>query len=183
MNAGQSMMVIVAMMLLGTFSLTINSTLVLSSSTGLEMEASLDALSYGHSLVDEILQRDFDEVTIGTRIFNTADLSTTLGRESGEVFTLPDSSGSDVFQSRTMYDDVDDYNGYRRIIRNPRLDDFTLTVQVHYASEDSPFSVTGSKTFCKQVQVIVTNPYMPKDQNGVVSPLTLSDLSVYRRYF
>lgn len=183
MNTGQAMMVIAAMMLLSTFALTVNNTLALSSSTGLEMEASLDALSYGHSLVDEILQREFDEATIGTRIFNTADLSTTMGRETGEPFTLPDSSGSDVFHSRTRYDDVDDYNDYRRIVRNPRLDDFTLTVQVQYVSEDSPFGVSGSKTFCKKVQVTVTNPYMPKDQHGVVSPLTLSDMSVYRRYF
>lgn len=183
MNAGQSAMVIAAMMLLSTFALTVNNTLALSSSTGLEMEASLVALSYGHSLADEILQRDFDEVTISTRIFDTADLSTTLGRESGEPFTLPDSSGSDVFQSRTKYDDVDDYNGYRRIIRNPRLDDFTLTVQVLYVSEDSPFGASGSKTFCKKVQVTVTNPYMPKNLDGAASPLTLSDMSVYRRYF
>ena len=183
MNTGQAMMVIAAMMLLSTFALTVNNTLALSSSTGLEMEASLDALSYGHSLVDEILQKNFDEAVIGTRIFNTSDLTTTLARESGETFTLPESSGSDVFQSRTTYDDVDDYNGYQRIVQNPRLDNFTLTVQVHYASEDSPFPTTGSKTFCKTIQVIVTNPYMPKDQHGVVSPLTLSDMSVYRRYF
>ncbi|MFH1739366.1 MAG: hypothetical protein ABIH23_10200 [bacterium] len=183
MNSGQAMMVIVAMMLLSTFTLTVNNTLVLSTSTGLEMEASLDALSYGHSLLDEILQREFDEATIGTRIFNTSDLSTTLGWESGEAFGLPDSSESDVFLSRTSYDDVDDYNHYRRVVRNPRLDYFTLTVSVLYVEEDSPFSDSGSKTFCKKVQVTVTNPYMPKDQNGVLVPLTLSDMSVYRRYF
>jgi len=183
MNSGQSAMVIAAMMLLSTFTLTVNNTLVLSSSTGLEMEASLDALSYGHSLLDEILQKDFDERTIGTRIFATDSLSTTMGRESGETFTLPEPSAIDSFQSRTKYDDVDDYNGYRRIVRNPRLDNFTLTVQVGYAHEDTPFDACGFKTFCKKVEVTVTNPYMPKDLQNNATTLHLSDLSVYRRYF
>ncbi len=186
MNTGQTVMVILALLLLGTLSLDVNSTLINTSSTGLEMEAGLDAISYGQSLLDEILDKEFDEATTtGVRIFNYSLMTpySSFGPESGESFTLPDSSATNQYLSILRYDDVDDYQGYQRIARNSRLDNFTLTVRVRYVSEDYPDSAASSQTFYKRVRVTISNPYMTKNDSGNVYPLVMKDLAIYRRYF
>ncbi len=186
MNTGQTMMVIIALVLLGTLALTVNSTIVDSSEVSLEMEAGLDALSYGQSLMDEILDKEYDEATTdGQRVFSYSQLTppSALGPESGELTVSPDSSATSTFKSAKGYDDVDDYNGYTRKVLNSRLDVFTLTVRVKYVSEDVPDSTSSTQTFYKRISVTVTNPYMTKDASGTVTPLVMRDLSIYRRYF
>ncbi|HEY6953007.1 MAG TPA: hypothetical protein VI758_11400 [Bacteroidota bacterium] len=185
MSTGQTFMVIAAMMLLGTLSLSVNTTLINSSSTGLEMEAGLDALSYGQSLLDEILAREFDEKTLTYRAFNYSDLTpiALLGKDNGESIPQPDSSASDDFHSKRKFDDVDDYHNYVRINRNSRLDNFTETTAIEYVQEANPDALALSPTFYKRVTVTISNPYMVKDLNGNVFPLVLWDIAVYRKYF
>ncbi len=186
MNTGQTVMVILAILLLGTLSLDVNDTMINSSSTSLEMEAGLDAISYGQTLLDEILEKEYDQSTTGgIRIFSDTLFTAPalLGPEAGESFTLPDSSATNNYKSFTRYNDVDDYNGYTRIARNSRLDNFTMTVTVKYVSEDNPDSVMSTQTFYKRVTVRITNPYMTQDTSGKVFPLVMRDLSIYRRYF
>ncbi len=187
MNSGQTMMVILAMLLLGTLSLNVNRTLINTSSTSLEMEANLDAISYGQTLIDEILNKSFDKATAGgTRIFSYSAMTPVnrLGPDGGiESFLFPDSSWTGAYKSQPNYNDVDDYNNYRRIVVNPRLGNFTLTVRVEYVDEDNPDLVMTSQTFYKRVTVTITSPYMTKDSNGNVFPLVMRDLAIYRRYF
>ncbi len=186
MHSGQTLMVIAAMMLLGTLSQSVNRTLINSSTTSLEMEASLDAISYARSLMDEIMSKEFDQKTTNNvRAFSYSDITAiaSLGPDGAEGFTLPDVSASENYKATTMYNDVDDYNNYIRIVRNSRLDNFTLTVRVDYVNEDSPDAPFGSPTFYKRVTITISNPYMTKDTNGNVTPLVMKDLSVYRRYF
>jgi hypothetical protein len=186
MNSGQTMMVILAMMLLGTLSLNVNQTLINSSSTSLEMEATLDALSYGQSLLDEILSREFDKATVnGTRVFAYSAMTppASLRAEFGETFPLPDVYVNGAFKSQSKYNDVDDYNNYRRTVTNSRLDNFSLTVKVEYVDEDDPDLVMTTQTFYKRATVTISNPYMTKDASGTVYPLVMRDLAIYRRYF
>lgn len=186
MNSGQTFMVIAAMILLGTLSLGVNRTLMNSSSTSLEMEAGLDALSYGQSLMDEILDNDFDQKTMDdVRAFSYSDITpiASLGLDAGEAFSMPDMCESDNFKSKMMFNDVDDFNNYTRIARNSRLDNFTLIVKVEYVQEDSPNSLASSPTFYKRITITISNPYLTKDVKADGVPLVLQDLSVYRRYF
>ena len=180
------MMVILAMMLLGTLSLNVNQTLINSSSTSLQMEASLDALSYGQSMLDEILSKSFDQKSVNTRIFVPSGMSTYLGWDgASEFFVKPDLLSGGVYKSISKYNDVDDYNGYWRIATNSRLGDFTLRDTVQYVSETCPDSVKQStqQTFYKRVTVYISCPYMPVDDSGKVFPLVLRDLAIYRKYF
>ncbi len=190
MNSGQTMLVILAMVLLGTLSLSVNRTLINSSSTSLEMEANLDALSYGQSMLDEILNKSFDQFTVGgTRIYKFTDMTrpNKLGPETnfGEEINLPEKADSNGnFLSQTVYNDVDDYRGYSRIDSNIRLGNFTLSDSVQYVSENHPDSInTTMQTFCKRVTVVISSPFMTKDQNGNVFPLVMREIAIYRRYF
>jgi hypothetical protein len=190
MNTGQTTLVISAFSLLSTLSLSVNSTLIRTNSSGLEMEATLDAVSVGQSALDEVLSKDFDEKTIdNVRAFSYNDITLpqNFGPDGGaEAITGNngiDTSGTGSFQSKTKFDDVDDYNGYTRMAWNPRLGWFRVQVQVQYVNEDDPNTVVSSGTFFKRVTVTVSHPNMTKDNNDQVIPLVMRDISVYRRYF
>lgn len=179
------MLVIAAMMLLATLALSVNGTIAATSSISLEMEANLDALSYGQSLMDEILDKNFDQNVVTTRKFNYSDMSAYLGPDGSEVFTLPDTSSIGIFLSKDKYNDVDDYNGYIRQAKNSRLDVFKLTVSVHYTIDNGPFTESASKCFYKDVIIDVRNPYMSIDDSpgDTLRQIELRGLAVYRKYF
>ncbi|MCX6121603.1 MAG: hypothetical protein NTX44_08290 [Ignavibacteriales bacterium] len=186
MNSGQTMFVILAFVLLASLTLSINRTMLMSSNLGLEMEVNLNALSLGQSLLDEMLNKEFDQVTInGNRIFDANSLSSTLGPEAGESITLPDTY---PYQSKSKfkYNDFDDYNNYRRFAKDSILGDFTIDVVVEYVNETNPDNVSGSRTYQKRATVTVTHPNMAKNvqlANEPVIPVVLKDLWVYRRFF
>ncbi|MEX0736354.1 MAG: hypothetical protein WD182_02860, partial [Bacteroidota bacterium] len=63
MGTGQSMLVLGAFTMLSILSLNVNRMMFSSVLLGLEMEATLNAVSYGQNMLDEILAKSFDEKT------------------------------------------------------------------------------------------------------------------------
>jgi hypothetical protein len=190
MNSGQTMMVIAAMGLLSMLTLSINSSIVNASLFGFNMEVQLDAISYAQSMLDEILFNDFDEKTTnGVRAFDYEDITSaaSLGKEAGETISggvdIEDQQKKNDFQSRTAFDDIDDYNGYQRKAYNTRLGWFDLNVDVKYVNESTPDIESSTPTFYKRVTVTITHPNMITDSENKIIPLVMKDLSIYRRYF
>jgi hypothetical protein len=190
MNTGQILLVIGAFVVLSTITLNVNATLVKTSTTGLEMEANLDALSIGQTMLDEILTKEFDEKTLnGVRAFSSLDVTPNyqFGPDgAGEVITGNggvDTSMTGDFQSKYRFDDVDDYDSYTRKAWNPRFGWFTVSVKIEYVDEDFPDLVTDWNSFYKRITVTITQPNMVKDFNDTIVPLVMRDLAVYRRYF
>ena len=176
--------------MLSILTLSINGTFLTALSTGLNAQSQLNALSMGQALLDEILAQDFDQkVTGGARAFQDSDFTTTanFGPESGESISGRDST----YQSKTKFNDVDDFNNYRRAVKDTILGWFTMTSTVSYAKETYPDSLTTSRTFYKSISVSVTQPNLPTKQvkdstgkwNSVIIPVVLKDLAIYRRYF
>jgi hypothetical protein len=187
MNSGQSVLTIGAFVVLSTMTLNVNTMLTDTGTTGLEMEATLDAISIAQSMLDEVLTKEFDsKTTDGARAFSPSDLTSSgsFGPDgTGEVITGLDSSSYSIFQSTTKFDDVDDYNGYVRKAWNPRFGWFDVSVSVSYANEDNPNTTQTDRSFYKVVSVRVSHPNLVKDNNNHVIPLVVQDLAVYRRYF
>lgn len=190
MNSGQSFLVIGAFVVLSTLTLNVNASLINTSTTGLEMEATLDAVSIAQTMMDEILNQEFDQnTTNGVRIYDTHDLTraASFGPDGiGEPIVGDhgvDTSRTDYFESRTKFNDVDDYEGYARRVWNPRFGWFNVTVKVEYVSEDNPDQLAWGRTFYKRVTVKVMHPSLVKDANNEVVPYVIKDLAVYRRYF
>jgi hypothetical protein len=190
MQSGQTFLIIGAFMLLSTMTLNVNSTLIGTSTTGLEMEATLDAMSIGQTLLDEILTQDFDQKVVGgVRVYVPDSLTApakfgpdaTSEKISGNLGI--DTSRTDNFQSLTHFNDVDDYSGYSRMSWNPRFGWFVLTAKIDYVNEDNPYIVLTSQSFYKRVTVTVTHPNLGKDMKNNVIPVVLQDLAVYRRFF
>jgi hypothetical protein len=187
MNSGQSFLTIGAFVVLSSLTLNVNSQLIGTSTTGLEMEATLDGISIAQTMLDEVLTKEFDQHTAGgARAFSASELTTTVGfgpEGTSEVISGLDSSRTADFQSQIRFNDVDDYNGYTRRVWNPRFGWFNVAVSVSYANEDNPNIIQTDRSFYKRVAVTVNHPNLVKDSDNNVVPLVVKDLSVYRRYF
>jgi hypothetical protein len=191
MNTGQTMLILAAMAILSLLTLSINSSLVNASVFGLNMEVNLDGISVAQSMLDEVLFNDFDQSTTNNvRAFDYNDITpvASLGPDgSGEAITgnvdVEDTLKVNDFQSKTKFNDVDDYNGYKRKAWNTRLGWFDVSVKVSYVDESNPDALSSTPTFYKRVVVTVTHPNMITDSQGKIIPMVLKDLSIYRRYF
>jgi len=190
MNSGQSFLVIGAFVVLSTLTLNVNASLINTSTTGLEMEATLDAVSIAQSMMDEILTKDFDQTTTGgARVYDHHGLThaTDFGPDVASEHIVGDggvdTSSTNTFESKTKFNDVDDYQGYARKTWNPRFGWFNVAVHVDYVNEDYPDQYSGGRTFYKRVTVKIMHPSLVKDVNNEPVPYVIKDLAVYRRYF
>ena len=175
----QMVAVIAALILLGMTSLGINTMLVSKTTTMLQAEASLNAISLAQTMIDEVMTKSYDAATAnGTKIYNYADFTAagSLGCNSTEATNVPQPDVSTPFKSIQYYNDVDDYNGYVRKVATPVLGIFTVRDTVVYVSENNPDQKSTTQTFYKKVIVSVTHPNMS-------FPVKLSDVVVYRKYF
>ncbi|MEE9225382.1 MAG: hypothetical protein V3U68_04210 [Bacteroidota bacterium] len=175
MNTGQLLLMIAAMMLLSFITISVNSTILSSSDSMLESEATLNALSVAQSMLDEIARKEFDEKTITKRVFYADSLTSAsvLGPELGEVYP--------------NFDDIDDYNYFQephaKQVVTPRMGAFFVVDSIYYIPDPTTTGYNfdypqpyGTRTFYKKIVVEVSHPSMPH-------PLRLEDLWVYRRYF
>ena len=114
----------------------------------------------GQSLIDEIKTKAFDEQEIAGSIDSPNDLSSSLGPDSGENISNPDTSTTQAYSSLTVYDDVDDYNGYIRTTDTDIAEGYTLTCNVEYVTLSNPGISSGSRTYCKRITVTITSPFI-----------------------
>ena len=178
MGLGQMMSVIGALMLLSMVSLGINTMIIGKTTTMLEAEASLAAISLAQTMIDEIQTKSYDASTVTQHVYNAANFtaSASLGPNATEQSNVSLPDNSTPFKSDKYYNDVDDYNYYRRSASTPLLGTFTITDTIYYVSETDPNQVSSTQTFFKKIVITVRHPNMSY-------PLQLSDIAVYRRYF
>ena len=163
-----------AFALLSFLVLSVNTTILEKTEVILDTEASITSISLAQAMVDEIQSKEFDQKCIGVRIYNASDMTSSgsLGCDAGETLALPDTL---TYLSTSRFNDVDDYNGYRRTVRTHSLDDFVVVDSVYYVSNSDPNQKSSTQTFYKKIVVKITNPVMKQ-------PVILTDITVYRRY-
>jgi len=193
MNTGQTLMVLMALVLLSGVILGVNRLLISKTSTMLEAEANLTAVSVAQSMMDEIQTQAYDKATVGAKVFNDSSkfvASGSLGPDGNDPagVTLPDTANaSGQFKSVTGYDDVDDYNGYKRLV-NTSMGTFAVIATVYYVSESNPNLWQSTQSFYKKIVVTVRHPDMVPSNVGYSQwsgnyYLQVADVAVYRRYF
>lgn len=166
-----------ALALLSLVSLSVNSMIVGKTTTMLDAEAQLNAISIAQSMIDEIMTQSYDAATVSSKVFDAADFTAVggLGCSGAEAAAVP-LPDAYPYKSTLGYNDVDDYNNYRRRVFTPRMGNFSVIDTVYYIVETNPDAQSGTQTFFKKVIVTVRHPNM-------TSPLQISDVAVYRRYF
>ncbi len=197
------MLVIGALILISVVSLSVNSMILSKTNTMLEIEANMNAIALGQSMLDEVLSKSYDNATAnGTKIFDSSLFTApgSLGCNGTEAsrVPLPDSlplpapntmpNIDTTYNATRYYNDVDDYNGYKRIAFTPSMATFYIIDTVYYVSENNPDQKSTVQTFYKKVVVTIRHRNMVPagvsftPWSGSYS-LQLSDIAVYRRYF
>lgn len=166
------LLTIAAFVLLGSLFLSTQNLISYNEQDTVENEYVLAAYGAGQSVIDEAMAKAFDENTIGAGIPDTGSLTGTgiLGREGlAEVIPSPDTMTASApfsaaypgYRSAAQFDDVDDYNGYVRLVKSSRsYEGDTVRVKVVYAQLDDPGQASpGQRTWCKRMVVTVTGKY------------------------
>src|ERR1041385_2549653 len=159
-----------AMMIFGIFLSSSDKLMIGNTQIAEQNEYYLTALSLGQSLIAGAKTKAFDEKSVTYAVSAPESLSAGLGTDVvAETVPSPDTaitvspytSATPGFRSILKFDDVDDYNGYKRLVNTPRAEGYTLSAKVAYASPTWPDSTKGTQTWCKKFTVTVKSPYMP----------------------
>jgi hypothetical protein len=159
-----------AIVIFGTFLSSSNKLMIGNTQIAEQNEYYFTALSLAQSVIAEAKTKAFDQKTVSTGVSVSDSLSATLGSDgSTELVPSPDTLMTSSpyttiipgFRSSFKFNDIDDYNGYKRKVNTPRAEGYTVSVTVAYASSTYPDSTKFSQTFCKKMSVTVKSPFMP----------------------
>jgi hypothetical protein len=189
MNLGQLLLVVLALALLATAQLLINSSILRATVVSLDSEARVNAISVGQSLVDEINSKLFDDsLRSKNRLYYLTQLTPAnrLGQDAGDQSVpTPDRN---PFVSQTAFNDVDDYNGYSRIDSSYHLGPFYVSTRVFYVQGANFETVSSMPTWYKKIVVTVKHPNLARQlvmnaSTSDMDSIVVKSLSVYREYF
>ncbi len=152
MNSVQSMLTMGALVLLSLSSLRFNNSVLENSTAQIENKVYLTAFSLADDMIETIKQRSFDEATIefptGLANLTPAD---NLGPETGETYKT--------------FNDIDDYNFYKKTVSAPHAENYGIICRVYYVDSTDPDTEISTQSYYKKVTVTVTSPYMREDIN------------------
>jgi hypothetical protein len=167
MNSGQTMLSLLAMVLLGTTVFTVNRNSLNNGTILRQTELGIYSVSLATSYIQKAKQMAFDEKTTGGLAISlpmakpvAGTLSTTMGIETGtRYFTPPGGTmePQDILNNDNTYDDFDDYNNFVKNDSIGGVDVFHVTARVCYTSQVPPFSDTTGATWLKRIVVKVNN--------------------------
>ncbi|MFA5832383.1 MAG: hypothetical protein WDA22_02795 [Bacteroidota bacterium] len=165
MGLGQTMLTIMALMLMGRIILSINTSTLDVGFTKDMAEYRITGTSLGTSMLEQVSALAFDEKTVDTSLTalqaSSLTNSISLGRDGGET-------------SVNTYDDIDDYNNYITIDSLEHSAIFQTRVTVSYvAVSGSDIVSTTTKGFSKQVVVNITSDYLVDYSVSPARPDTL----------
>ena len=199
MNLGQTMITMGMFVLLIMSVISANRMLVENAESGFETIALSESAIIANDLFQEAQGKLFDHL-IDVVTYPDGDQPPSLfssptggspstsewgpsNAERTAVGSLPDSSYLGKYRSIDAYDDVDDYNGYTRIVNadtsnGVRLVGFKVTVRVFYVNPPDLDVEVNSQTIVKRIEVNVTNKkYFPENirEIGITYSSLMSD--------
>jgi hypothetical protein len=160
MGTGQMLLSILAVVLLGTTILSVNSNSLNQGTILRQTELGIYAVSLATSYIQKAASLDFDEKTAGGLIYITVPMPQPPGIPVQDL-KPPDSLGRDAGESLTeddTYDDFDDYKGYIKDTVITGVDRFHVSADVYYVNQTPPYAkTTANRTWLKQMDVRVNN--------------------------
>jgi hypothetical protein len=151
-----------ALVIFSIFTLITNRTLINNKKLSYESQFIISASSLAQSVIEEAKNKAFDEKTISTSVTDTSGLTnySVLGPEL--TFSLPDTMSKNSFKSAALYNDIDDYNKYRRIVNDSISGNNSISVKVFYVDISNPDDTIGTthNTWYKKMMVTVNNPFI-----------------------
>jgi len=146
-----------SLLMFSTFLGSANKVMIGNNQISSQNEYYIAGLSYGQSVIDEAKLKAYESPTDPLN----------LGIETpAEKIGHADTLGALGFASQSKFDDVDDYDGYRRRVNSPRAEGYEIFATVNWADPDDPNTVSAGPTEYKRMVVKVTSPYFPKIERG-----------------
>lgn len=175
MGLGQTLLTIMALMLMGRLILMVNTSTLDTGFTKDMAEYRITATSLGTSLLESANNFAYDEATVDT--FLTPSQASSLTAESDFG---PDAGETDV----SLFDDVDDFDEYTKIDTLSNSAIFQIHGQVDYLEiSGSVMSITTSKKFNKLITIYVTSDYLVDYSVDPPRPDTLKFESVFSYWY
>jgi hypothetical protein len=162
-----------ALVIFGTFLSSTNRLMLGNTQIAEQNEYYISAISLAQAVIDEAKTKAFDQKTVNDTVaialVDSLTVFNKLGTEgAAENVPKPDvlfsaapyTATSPGYKSMYKFNDIDDYDGYSRLVNTPRAEGFTVSVQVKYVDPVNPDIPQPAQTFCKRMKVTVTSPYM-----------------------
>jgi hypothetical protein len=157
MGLGQTMLSVLAMGMLATIMLTVNTNTQDNNNAVQMSQYRIMAASLATSTVERATGLAFDQNTVSSDIPATTSLTAAnhLGVEPGEVDSV-----------ENTFNDFDDYNGFHKWVKGDsvffRTADFRVWSTVDYVTitGNAIVSSPSAATYNKRIIVYVTSPYM-----------------------
>jgi len=147
MNTGQSLLSIVALLLLSLTVLRVNNGILTSDSVMMDSKFGVLATSLATSLIEKASKKAFDANTAEDAVSNLSQLTAPNGLGPSSSENPPDSCN-----------DFDDFNGYTENITNLPSAEFDLSCEVKYVNPNNLDGVSNTATWHKRMTVTVTSP-------------------------
>src|ERR1041385_487752 len=158
------LLTIFSFVLFGTLLVSDNNVITNNVQLVTENQYAIAAFAVAQSVIDEAGTKAFDEHTVGgIEVPDSGSMSAVLAPESAEIPPTMDVTGASGYWSGVHFDDVDDYNGYRRAVPlAAHLQGDTVSVVVQYVSVADPESALAHPSYCKKMTVTVRSPYLSR---------------------
>ena len=157
MNTGQTILAILAVVLLGTNIVSVNNSALQHGVILQQTEIGIFAVSFATSLLEEAQGKAYDKASVMDQLTSLTQLTPpdSLGPDPGEVHGDPLGD----------FNDFDDFNGLRDTTVVPDEDTFYRWASVVYVDTTSPDITRITRTWTKKMTVWVKG----KSQNDTIS--------------
>jgi len=175
------MLALGAIVMFGTFLGSSNRVMMGNTQIASQNEYYIAALSYAQSVIDEAKTKAFSDeyapvlktvegkMGVSVVVIPAGEVKEVyhIGTESAdENVSSYDALREGRFASESHFNDVDDYNGYSRLVNSPRAEGYHIHISVAYVHDEDPNEVKHELTNSKKMFVSVTSPYFPKDERS-----------------
>lgn len=142
MNTGQTLLTILAIMLLGSNVVSVNKTFTQHGVILQQTEIGIFGVSLGQSIVEEAQGKRYDANTADSVAASVDELSSTLGPEAGDT-------------TRIDFNDFDDYNGWKDSLYVDGVDRFKRWATVCYVDTSNLDGSSATRKWHKKLTVFV----------------------------
>jgi len=142
MSFGHTLFTIGGLIILSTFILSLNNSIVQNVTTMTQSSVLMEAIALGEKYIEEAETCRFDE-----------DPSATIPSSFVSSYNL----GPDGSESYPNFDDVDDFDGYTLRDTQSASVPFNISIDVAYVTLAHPDTPTSSRTYYKRMTVSVSS--------------------------
>ena len=165
MSLGHTLLAIGGLILLSSFTISLNGSIMQNQVVLTQSEAILEAIAIGQKFIEEAEAKRFDESPTAT---------------IPSSFTLAASLGPDAGETRSTYDDLDDFHGYSYTDTVSGYVPLTITISVDYVTLASPDTPTATRTYFKRMSIAIASLALSSLPSNT---LTLNRLFAYHYFF